>query len=306
MVPSTVEPEATTTSLAGRPTTVAPPLASSVSPPSFSPPSRVDPVPATAEEFALALSELERTIRDPAASPSAIEAAGVELQLVYRELSGRRELDEEVIALIDETVRVAAERVIRARELVQDRRAADAVPPAPPEQLPAWTIVEPPPIEQLLGWYHEAEAATGVPWNYLAAIHLQETRMGRIVGTSSAGAVGPMQFLPSTWAACCTGDPTDARDAIMGAATYLAQSGAPSDMLAALHQYNPNDGYVALVSAYAANLADDPLVYRGYHAWQVFYGAAGGDVRLPIGYESNEPLDRAAYVGAHLDDDAAR
>ena len=37
-----------------------------------------------------------------------------------------------------------------------------------------------------------------------------------------------MQFLPSTWASCCTGDITDDHDAIMGAATYLARSGAPA------------------------------------------------------------------------------
>ncbi len=47
----------------------------------------------------------------------------------------------------------------------------------------------------------EAEAATGVGWNYLAAVNLIETRLGSIAGTSTAGAQGPMQFLPSTGAA---------------------------------------------------------------------------------------------------------
>ena len=83
--------------------------------------------------------------------------------------------------------------------------------------------------------------------------------MGRIDGVSDAGAVGPMQFLPTTWAECCTGDPTVTRDAIIGAATYLAQSGAPGDMQAAVHQYNPNDSYVAIVTAYAETLRDQPL-----------------------------------------------
>ena len=76
--------------------------------------------------------------------------------------------------------------------------------------------------------YSEAELLTGIAWYWLASIHLQETRMGRIEGVSSAGAVGPMQFLPTTWEACCTGDPTVTRDAIIGAATYLAQSGGPA------------------------------------------------------------------------------
>jgi membrane-bound lytic murein transglycosylase B len=67
-----------------------------------------------------------------------------------------------------------------------------------------------------------------VPWYFLASINLVETRMGRIHGLSTAGAQGPMQFLPSTWAACCTGDIEDAHDAIVGAATYLKMR--PDDM----------------------------------------------------------------------------
>ena len=63
-------------------------------------------------------------------------------------------------------------------------------PPAgkPSDTLPAWQIVRPLPAEQLLAYYHEAEAATGVPWYYLASINLIETRMGRIHGLSTAGA----------------------------------------------------------------------------------------------------------------------
>ncbi len=88
--------------------------------------------------------------------------------------------------------------------------------------------------------------------------------MGRIVGTSSAGAVGPMQFLPATWARCCTGDPLLPRDAIIGAATYLSQNGGPADMPAALHEYNPNDSYVATVTAFAENMRDNPSLFGAY------------------------------------------
>jgi len=52
---------------------------------------------------------------------------------------------------------------------------------------------------QLLADYHEAEATTGVSWAYLAAINFIETRFGRDVGTSTAGAQEPMQFEPATW-----------------------------------------------------------------------------------------------------------
>jgi len=156
----------------------------------------------------------------------------------------------------------------------------------------------------LMAIYTEAEAMTGVPWYWLAAIHLQETRMGRIVGVSSAGAVGPMQFLPTTWAGCCTGDPLVTRDAIIGAATYLVQGGAPNDMASALYHYNPNEGYVAVVTAYAENMRDVPALLGGYHEFQVFYSSSAGTVRLPIGYSQTQPVEAATYLAQHPEDAA--
>ena len=71
---------------------------------------------------------------------------------------------------------------------------------APPTALPDWTIrTPPPPPAVLVGYYREAEARSGIPWVYLAAVHFVESRMGRIHGNSPAGAQGPMQFLASTW-----------------------------------------------------------------------------------------------------------
>jgi hypothetical protein len=166
------------------------------------------------------------------------------------------------------------------------------------------SIVEPEPVDVLRTFYAEAEALTGIPWYWLAAINLQETRMGRIEGVSSAGAVGPMQFLPTTWAECCTGDPLDTRDAIIGAATYLAQSGGPDDMAAAVYQYNPNDGYVAVVTAYAESLRDEPELYPGFHAFQVFFGSEAGTVRLPVGFTTPVPVDAAEYLAANPADAA--
>ena len=123
--------------------------------------------------------------------------------------------------------------------------------------------------------------------------------MGRVAGVSSAGAVGPMQFLPATWAACCEGDPLVARDAIMGAARYLVARGAPADMQAALNGYNPNSAYVGAVTAYAQNMMADERAYLGYHGWQVFVGTSAGTVRLPVGYSSPTEVDAAAYVRTH-------
>jgi hypothetical protein len=94
------------------------------------------------------------------------------------------------------------------------------------------------------------------------------------------------------------------RDAIIGAATYLAQSGAPDDMAAALYEYNPNDGYVAVVTAYAESLREEPELYTGYHAFQVFFGSSAGTVRLPVGYSQATPIDAAEYLESHPQDAA--
>ena len=125
---------------------------------------------------------------------------GQRQQLLYRYLTAHAELDEPVLAAVGDDIRPFVERIVRARQLGQARSAANPSSLPPSDTLPAWTVVEPLPADELLADYRDAEAATGIAWYWLAAIHLQETRMGRIIGTSSAGAVGPMQFLPDTWA----------------------------------------------------------------------------------------------------------
>jgi len=255
----------------------------------------------TAAAIAAEITAAERGIRDTTLSVAAVAELGRRQQRAYRLLARNPDLDGAVLALIPADVATAYAFNVAARQAVVDH-AAGSPPSTPSPTLPAWTIVEPRPIDELLADYREAEALTGVSWTYLAAINLVETRMGRISGASSAGALGPMQFLPETWAACCTGDINDPHDAIIGAATYLAQQGAPADMHAALYGYNPNEGYVGAVTAYAANLAADPLAYRGYHAWEVYVGSVAGTVRLPIGYRADEPLDAATYVREHPED----
>ena len=227
---------------------------------------------------------------------------GARQQLLYRYLAAHADFDDDVLVAVGDDVRPSIERIVSARQLGQARQAANPNPAAPSTTLPAWTVVDPLPPDELLGDYHDAETATGIAWYWLAAIHLQETRMGRIIGTSSAGAIGPMQFLPTTWERCCTGDSTVPRDAIIGAATYLAQSGGPTDMQAALHAYNPNDSYVATVTAFAENLRDSPQLYDAYRQWQVFYATSAGTVRLPVGYSAVEPIDAAAYLTQHPED----
>ena len=155
----------------------------------------------------------------------------------------------------------------------------------------SWRIVEPPPADELLAYYLNAADSTGVEWEYLAAIHLIETRMGRIRGDSSAGAQGPMQFMPETWQAYGQGgDIQDAQDSIMAAGRMLRTNGAPNDMYAALYSYNPSDAYVRAVLSYADNLKRFPWFYRSYWSWRVLYRHVDGTYAIPVGYPQNPAM----------------
>lgn len=94
----------------------------------------------------------------------------------------------------------------------------------------------------------------GKDWHILAAVGKVETNHGDNMGPSSAGAMGPMQFMPSTWESSGVdgnGDGVanvmDPRDAIPAAAKYLKTGGAPKDWYAALYSYNHADWYVKKV-----------------------------------------------------------
>ena len=88
----------------------------------------------------------------------------------------------------------------------------------------------------------------------LAGLTKVESDFGRDLSTSSAGAVGWTQFLPSTWRQYGVdadgdgrADPNNAADAIFAAANYLRASGAPADWRRALFAYNHADWYVEKV-----------------------------------------------------------
>jgi membrane-bound lytic murein transglycosylase B len=161
----------------------------------------------------------------------------------------------------------------------------------PQPKLPDWKILTPPTPDELRPLYRRAQQETGTPWEHLAAVHLVETRMGRIRGTSTAGAQGPMQFLPSTFAQYgAGGDINDPADAIMAAGRMLANNGAPGDMAGALWSYNHSDRYVAAVSAYADQMKRSPAAYDLYWHWQVLYRHQDGTMLLPEGYPQKKPV----------------
>ncbi len=105
-------------------------------------------------------------------------------------------------------------------------------------------------------------------WYVLAAVGKAESNHGENMGPSSAGAVGPMQFLPSTWeqyGVDGNGDGEanimDPEDAIPAAASYLEFGGAPEDWNAALYTYNHAGWYVrevlGIAESYRRQAGDD-------------------------------------------------
>jgi hypothetical protein len=234
--------------------------------------------PAELDRLADQLAADEAALRNPATPEADVAALARRQQAAYRALSARPEVLPRVLARLPEALRPIAQANV-------DAGAELRAMTTPKTDLPPWKILTPPPAEELQRYYHQAEDGTKVPWAYLAAVHLVETRMGRIRGTSTAGAQGPMQFLPSTWARWGGGgDINDPHDAIMAAGRYLAASGAPGDMHRALYAYNHAEHYVRAVTLYAQQIEANPRAYLAYQAWQVYYITPRGDLWLEEGY----------------------
>lgn len=235
----------------------------------------------------------ELAIRDPSTPQPALVAAAHRQQAAYRAIARHPDWDAIVAPRIPPPLTDAYSRNLDARrQLAAMTPAKDTVPP--------WRIQPPAPAEELLGYYREAEAASGVGWNYLAAINLIETRFGSIAGDSTAGAQGPMQFLPATFAGYGEGgDIRSPRDSIMAAGRYLAANGFAGDPDHAIYRYNHADEYVRAVNQYAAVLAADPAAFAGYYNWDVYYVTTAGDVLLPIGYDATSPIPVGDYLATH-------
>src|SRR6185369_839792 len=113
------------------------------------------------------------------------------------------------------------------------------------------------------GSYLAVQAKTGTPWQLLAAVHQTETgQSGDTARRSYAGATGPMQFMPATFAhyaldgdANGTKDITDFDDALLSAGNYLRAGGADKGRYsAALFNYNHSNTYVSHVLSIARRL----------------------------------------------------
>jgi cell wall-associated NlpC family hydrolase len=129
----------------------------------------------------------------------------------------------------------------------------------------------------LLALYQQSAASCpGLPWPVVAGVGKVETDHNRPPGqVSAAGAQGPMQFLPATWAqygsdgnADGRTDPFDPADAIPAAVRYLCAHGAAQDLGSAVAAYfcgglrdcqtraQQPGGYAARVLSWAARYTD--------------------------------------------------
>jgi hypothetical protein len=232
--------------------------------------------------LAAEIDRAQESIDDPATSPSGLREAGRSEQLALRQLADHPHLRRATLARLSRSGRSATKAALHASDAL-----ARIVPHE--RRFPRWRIIAPPPPDRLLGYFRAAGARYRIPWEYLAAVEFVETRMGRIRGLSSAGAKGPMQFLPATWAEYGQGNINSQHDSIMAAARFLAANGARRHIGNALFHYNPSRSYVTAVESYAHEMLRDQRAFYGYYNWQVFYRTTRGTFLLPVGYPRVRP-----------------
>jgi hypothetical protein len=243
-------------------------------------------IPHDPDELAAALTDTTRALRDAVdrwiesgetdrwPPPEDVELLSLYQQRMYRSLGNDSKLMTATVRRLPASLQSEARANVDA--------AANLFSLVRPISKPStFKTRRPEPAAMLLGYFKQAQRRFGVAWEVLAAVMGVESKFGRVVSNSYAGAQGPMQFIPSTWAAYgLGGDVHDTRDAILGAANYLRASGAPGDYRAALYAYNPSVAYVDAVLDYANQMIGDRRDYYAYYSWEVFVLTTKGDRRL--------------------------
>lgn len=226
------------------------------------------------------LTQIERGLRQPTAAST--PSLGRAQQSAYGALKAHPDWRPTVLAAIGSDVHDAVNTNVDA-DLALEALFTGSGPA--PTSLPTTSIRIPVPAAQLLADYQEAALTTGVPFAYLAAINFIESRFGRNPGQSTAGAQGPMQFEPGTWAQYGHGgNIQDDHDAILAAGRLLAANGGPANIAKAIFAYNNSHEYVRAVQDYANVMIAAPSAFYGYYQWQVYTKTTAGTFLLPEGY----------------------
>jgi soluble lytic murein transglycosylase-like protein len=204
-----------------------------------------------------------RATGDPPSSapPSDVVERSAVLQDQIALLGAHPNLGSRVLPLLDAPLRNEVRRLYAARRALLRLSAGS--------EHKKLKLGPRPPLANLVGFYDEAQRRMGIGPHYLAAIHLVETKFGRVVNNSVAGAQGPMQFIPSTWRIYGHGgDIRDPHDAILAAARLLRANGAPGRYGPALRAYNPSGLYVEAVTQYARLIERDPYALSFLYTWE--------------------------------------
>ena len=246
------------------------------------PPQPDEPVPRDPPRLAARLATTTRDLQAAidrwrattrATTPRDVTLDALYQQRIYIVLSANTRLSRAVLARLPTRLEREARDEIEARRMLAGLSR--------PRPLSAFRVGPAEPAARLRRYYAEAERRFGVSWRVLAAVNYVESAYNKLRNASSAGAQGPMQFLPSTWRVYgLGGNIHDPHDAILGAANYLHANGAPRDYRRALYHYNPSWRYVSAVLRYARLIRADTRAYYVFYSRQVFVRTPHGLVRL--------------------------
>jgi membrane-bound lytic murein transglycosylase B len=184
-----------------------------------------------------------------------------DVQAAYEHLNGLLSEQEDILSTLDAEARQLAQAERAEAQIAAERAAAAAAATTASSEATAGGI----PKSYLALYQSAAPTCQGLPWTVLAAIGQVESGHGSNTGPSSSGAMGPMQFLPSTFAAYAVDGDKDGvadiwnpADSIYTAAHYLCANGAgggPRALYNAIWHYNHADWYVQMVMNVAAGIA---------------------------------------------------
>ncbi len=195
------------------------------------------------------------------------EAIRQEQELVYS-LAGRTDLEGDVLELVGGGHSAQLAQADRALRAIWRMAGMDGATVHPRRNK---RFARSEPVDALLGYYRASASRTGIDWSYLAAINFIESDFGRTNGPSSAGALGPMQFIPATFREYgAGGDIMSPKDSIQAAANLLARNGAPGDYDRATYRYNHSQDYVTAVKGYAAAMHADLLWLTRLYYWSTY------------------------------------